>query len=353
MGLFKFKRKKKYPRICMVCTVYSLLEYLLYSSYEEIKNTFFVIEDWMYDEFGDKLPAFYRMPEWKGGLLWNPNLVWIRWYYIKWFKLPSFKNAQLFTLDHLSYHPVLIGRHQYTLLEDGPYCHSVMYSDNLLYSYQEEKRLANLPTFKQRVLFRFRKKVYGPVYFNRWGKNDMCSDIILSTDDYLEYFSKKTLHRIVFRELWDTFTIQKQDFILKVFNMTREDVILLTSKKIIIFTQALTDYISTEEHSNIWKAIISKYPLSEVLVKPHPRDNYEYENDIEGLTVFRKKIPSQFFEVLNLQFSKAVTAYSSSVFHLNAKEIDWYGTEVSENLLKRIGPKPFIPAGIKVNRCKL
>lgn len=349
MGLLK--KKKKYSRICVVCTVYSLLEYLLYSSYEEIENTYFILEDWMCPDFGNKFQNTYRMPAWKSGLFWNPNLVWIRWYYIKWFKLPSFKNAQLFTLDHLSYHPVLIGRHQYTLLEDGPYCHSCMMKNDLLYSVFEEMRMENLTSLKQKVLFRFRKFVYGPVYFNRWGKNDICSNIILSTDDYLDYFGKKKLIRCSFRGIWNTFSSFKQDFILRVFSMTHEDVEMLQSKKIIVFTQALTDYVSKEEHGNIWKRIISKYPLSEVLLKPHPRDYYEYESEIEGISVFRKKIPSQFFEVLNLEFAKAVTAYSSSVFHLNAKEIDWYGTEVSEKILARLGSEPFIPEGMKVNKC--
>ena len=351
--MINLKKKKKYPRACISCTVFSLLEYLLYSSYEDIKKTFYIFEDWMFPDFGDKFENTYRMPAWKSGLFWNSNVVWIRWYFIKWFKLPSFRNVDLFTLDHLSYHAIFIGHHRYSLLEDGPYCHSVMFNDNLLYSLAEEKYFQNLPTLKRKLLFRFRKMVYGPVYFNRWGKNDLCSDMILSTDDHLDYFDKKTIHRISFKGLWNTFSIQKQDFILNVFNMTREDVAMLTSKRIVIFTQALTDYISKEEHVSIWKAIISKYPLSDILLKPHPRDDYEYEKEIEGLMVFRKKIPSQFFEVLNLQFSKAVTAYSSSVFNLNAKEIDWYGTEVNETLLKRLGTQPFIPDGVKVNKCKL
>ncbi len=347
-------KKKRYPRICMVCTAFSLFEYLMYSSYEEIKKTFFIIEDWMYPDFGYKLNHVYRMPAWKHSFWWNQNLIWIRWYFIKWFKLPNFKKTELFTLDHLPYHAVFIGRHRYTLLEDGPYCHSVMYKDNVHFSYAEEKELQHLTSKKRILLHRFRQVVYGPVYFNRWGKNEVCSDIILSTDDYLYYFRKKNIHRFNLKGIWQTFSIEKKNFILKVFDMTPGDIEMLMSKKIIIFTQALyPDYISIEEHGRIWKDIISRYPIEQILLKPHPRDLYEYEKEIEGLTIFRKKVPSQFFEVLDLRFLKAVTAYSSSVFHLSVDEIDWYGTQVHKTISERVGLVPFIPEGLKVNKCYL
>ncbi len=345
--------KKRYSRICIVCTVYSLFEYLLYSSYEEIEDTFFIFEKWMWPQFGNKFNNSYCMHA-RGMGRRGRNIMWIYWYYLKWFRLPAFKGAELFTLDHLPYHPIFIGRHKYTLLEDGPYCHTVKMKNNVPYSVFEEREAEHLPTFSERFFFKFRKIVYGPVYFNRWGKNNICSDIILSTDDYLDYFKDKTIHHIKLNGIWDSFPINKQEFILNVFNMTTDDINLLRSKKVIILTQPLwPDYISEEEHGNVWKSIISKYPISDILVKPHPRDNYKYENDIEGLTVFRKKIPSQFFDVLNLHFSKAVTTFSSSVFGLNATEIDWYGTEVSQTIFDRIGSNAFIPDGMKVNHCKL
>lgn len=350
MGLHK--RKKKYSRICATCTVYSLLEYLLYSSYEEIKDTFFIFEDWMFPDFGNKFDNCYKMPAGKSGLFWNPNLLWIRWYFIKWFKLPSFKNTQLFTLDHLSYHSVFIGKREYTLLDDGPNCHVIKNKDNVPYSVFEEREMEHLPTIKQRLLFLFRKKIYGPVYYNRWGKSSLCRELILSTDEYLDYFEGKNLHRINIKGLWKSFTKEKQDLILDVFNMNYEDLEILTTKKIIVLTQPLyPDYISKEEHQKIWKAIISKYPESDILVKPHPRDSYEYENDFDGVSVFRKKVPSQLFELLDLGFTKAVTTFTSAVFGLNAKEIDWYGTEVSDKILARLGSEPFIPEGMKVNKC--
>lgn len=352
--MFPFKKKAKYPRVCIVCTVFSLFEYLLYSSYEEIKNTYFIFEDWLYKDFGEKFDNSFRMPAWGTGFFWNPNLIWIRWYYIKWFKLPNLKGSELFTLDHLSYHAVFIGKHKYTLLEDAPYCHSIMYNKNVNFSSIREKWYEHHPSLIQRLLFRFRKKVYGPVYFNRWGKNDLCSDLILSTDDYLDYFSKKNMHRMNFKGLWDTFTNQKKDFILNVFDMTLDDVNVLMSKNIIILTMPFyPDYLSYEEHEHIWKQIISKYPKSDVLVKPHPRDNYRYEENISGISVFGKKIPTQFLEVLDLSFNKAVTAYSTAVFGVNVKEIDWYGTQVSKKLYDIIGDYSPTLNRTKVNYCTL
>jgi hypothetical protein len=307
----------------------------------------------MWPDFGDKFENSYCMVERGFRKKWE-YVAWLYWYLIKWFKLPNYKDADLFTLDHLPHYPVLIGKHKYTLLEDGPFCHSVMMKNNLPYStFEEQEYLLNL-SIVEKGLFKIRKKLYGPVYYNRWGKNKYCTDIILSTDDYLDYFKTKKIHRLKFEGIWDSFSDEKQELILKSFDMTRDDVSLLKSKKIIILTQPLyPDYISNEEHGEIWRRIISKYPLNEIIVKPHPRDNYKYEDDFIGLPVFRKKIPSQFFEVLNLEFQKAVTTFTSAVFGLKVHEIDWYGTEVSDTIHKRIGGKPFIPEGLEVNHCKI
>ena len=139
-----FFRKKKYSKICMICTVYSLFEYLLYSSVEDIKKTFFVFESWMWPDFGDKFENSYCMVERGFRKKWE-YVAWLYWYLIKWFKLPNYKDADLFTLDHLPHYPVLIGKHKYTLLEDGPFCHSVMMKNNLPYStFEEQEYLLNL-----------------------------------------------------------------------------------------------------------------------------------------------------------------------------------------------------------------
>ena len=349
-----FFQKKRYPRVCMVVTVYGLFEYILYSTVEEVKKTYYVLPVFMWKEYGKHFQNSFCMPDRGYGDRWK-NLLWGYFYLLKWIKLPSFKGAELFVHDHMPNYAVFIGRKKYTLLEDGPYCFSAMMNNNYKYSTYEEKEYEKLPIGKGRLAFLFRKIMYGPVYFNRWGKNRLCTDIVLSTDEHLDYFDKKTIHRIKLQGIWDTFSYQKQELLLNVFGMNHKDIDLIKSKKIIILTQPLyPDFIGREEHQEIWKKIITKYPIDEIIVKPHPRDQYEYEKDVENLFVFRKKIPSQLFEVLNLEFDKAVTTFSSAVFGLNANEIDWYGTEVSESITKRnIASRNILPEGFKVNFCTL
>lgn len=349
------KKKQRQTRVCMVCTVYALFEYLLYSSYEEIKNTYFILEEFLFKEFGNKFEHSFCVPGRGYGDRWR-NVVWPYYYFMKWFRLPRLKDKELFVQDHLPYHAIFIGKHKYTLVEDCPYIHSLMLKNNFLFSTCEEQEYEKLPYGKGKLAFQFRKKVYGPVYFNRWGKNRICTDLLLSTDDHLDYFDSKTIHHINTKGIWDTFSLQKQELILNVFDMNQEDVELLRSKRIIILTQPLyPDHIGIEEHGDIWKKIISKYPINDVIIKPHPRDLYDYEKDFDGLTVFRKKAPSQFFDVLDLKFDKAVTAFSSAVFGLDAKEIDWYGTEVSETIHNKLDSKKIIPNidSFKVNYCKI
>ncbi len=328
--------KKKFSRICNVNTQYSLLLYLVYSSWDEICDTFFIFAGNAFKRFNAKQKFKY----------YNQDFRWIsipvisfyvnilHYWYIKKTRLPKFSHAQLFTQDHLLKDNILIWKHPYTLIEDAPHCFrdTYWYSKSKISREYEEERKKEL-TYKL-----LKKHICGPAFYNRFGNNPLCTDVLLTYDDDLDYLKNKKLHYMDFRGKWDSFPEEKKQFILKVFELDEDDIKIFSSRKIVIFTQPLTiKYLSKERHKEIYSSIIRNYPQNDIIIKVHPRDLYPYENDFPDAVVFRKATPSQLFDLLGISFDKVVTLFSTAVVGVKFKELDWYGTEYVPELKNIFG----------------
>lgn len=183
------------------------------------------------------------------------------------------------------------------------------------------------------------KLLYGEIYYQRFGNNKLCQDVILTHDEHLEYLKGKKMHLVNINEEWEKSSVFKRDFITSIFSISKDDISILRTKKTVVFTQPLyPDFISKEEHANIYKKIIVKYSVADIVVKPHPRDHYKYENDFHDLYVLRSPVPSQLLDLLEIKFDKAITLFSTAVKSLSYDiSIDWYGFAGNKTLKSLIG----------------
>ena len=114
----------------------------------------------------------------------------------------------------------------------------------------------------------------------------------------------------------------------------------IRDKKEILFTQPLSeDRIMTEnEKINLYTKIIKKYNQETLIIKTHPREKTNYRKIFPYILILDDIFPSEFFTLFNINFDRAITLFSTAVLNLkNVKEIDFYGTEVHEELLKTFG----------------
>jgi hypothetical protein len=243
------------------------------------------------------------------------------------------KSDELFANDHLWSSPKIIGKHDYMLLED---------SAGICSNYWFGQIRLNMEENRKSKSYKIRKMLFGPVEVHPHGSNECCTDLLLTTDDSPEYIRGKKIHRINWFNLWDSFSEWKKKFIMDVYDFSSEDICFIKSKKIILFTQPLfPDLIPAEEHERIYCSIIKKYPIEDLLVKPHPRDTFPYEQLDEKLMVFRKRFPSQIFDMAGIKFEKAITVFSSAVKSFEYPvSVDWYGTECSKLLFEKRGHVP-------------
>ncbi|MDY6264639.1 MAG: hypothetical protein SPM09_09550 [Fibrobacter sp.] len=320
--------KKHFNRFCHIGSIYSLLLYIAYSTDEQLRDTFYIF-DWMIpNEFAQKFKNSYHFHRHS----FIPRMFsWIDLFIQKKLFCPCIdKESELFANDHLWSSSAVIDNHSYTLLEDSAGICSNYWCGNLRHKYE---------SYRKSKSYKIRNFLFGSVEGFPHANNEICTDLLLTTDDFPDYISKKTIHRIKWFGLWNTFSKWKQEYIKNVYDISTEDLDFIKTKKIVLFTQPLyPDLISAKEHERIYQAIIEKYPIEKMLIKVHPRDTFLYEKINEKLTIYRKTLPSQVFDMFGIKFSTAVTVFSSAAKNFEYPiTIDWYGTECSDELFKKVG----------------
>lgn len=154
----------------------------------------------------------------------------------------------------------------------------------------------------------------------------------------LEYEEK--VERINLKELWQKKNEEEKKEILDIFNV-REDILeKISSKKIILFTQPLSEdgIIEEEEKIELYKKIIAKYDEEKLVIKIHPREKTKYEEIFKKSLVIKETFPSEILSFIGFKPEKAVTIFSSAVFGVGENvKIDFYGTEINEKLYNKFG----------------
>ena len=343
--------EKKYGRVCYVTTIYSLFLYLIHSTFEEINKTLFLIPPDFPDGITNHLPSSlfikpFFMPKTKFESFLNKHFTWI-YYALKRNELYKDvkKNAKLYFQDHLFLSEGIIGWKHYTLIEDSAQSFSAISKSKFHQRFWIGKKLTLYPIYKL---------LYGPVLYGAFARNNRCHELLLSVEDNDEVTAH--IPRIICRieDEWKKSSIEKQKLIKDIYNFTEEDEILLENCEGILYTQNFYsyNYLTKDEQIQLYREIIDQYPRMKLVIKPHPMDKIQYENYIPNINVYRKNIPSQLLDLSGIRFKRHITCYSSAVRGITyPSEIDWYGTEVSPKLFKRIGHKIDAPVGY--NNCKI
>jgi hypothetical protein len=328
----KKNKKFNYPRICIVDTVYTLLLYLLYSSEEEIKQTFFFFGDGIHESIRYNFNHHYfKQPKIFGIKYYLHMLLFVRT--VRKIRWPFLKFADLFGHDHLFFSPYIIANKYYKLIEDGPHSFEVQWSVKAQSDYNifwQEKKI------KRKFLSRF----FGNLYGHSLGNNILCTELIITENKLMPYMEGKKITVISPYSLWEHASELKKEIILKSYNITKNDIELLRSRPNVLFTQQFADdgFIDWDEQYRIYKKIISRYNTNSILIKTHPRETSDYKKIFSDVLVFDKPIPIQLLDIIGIRFKKAITVSSTSVMSFTHKlEIDWYGHEISDMLMKTKG----------------
>ncbi|MCF0193571.1 MAG: hypothetical protein HUK00_00110 [Bacteroidaceae bacterium] len=317
-------KHKEIKRVCQEDSAYSLLIYFLISSVEEIKSTFYFMSDGVPKEIRDKMPGLSHYFEKRKFMTSNKYAVLFRLFWLRataTLRWPFLRTADLYGKDHAFFSSGLVGDRQLIVIEDGTI------------NYNPPKN-----TLKKRWITSL---LFGPMrYSNRFGDSPNCKELILTGLAETEYTNKLSPTIVSLKKLWDESSLEKKNLILSIYNITKEDIEMLSSRPNILFTQPLYEdnMMSEEEKIEIYRKLIADIGEENVVIKSHPREKTDYNCYFHQAYWFNKKVPFQLLNLLGIKFKKSLTVCSTAALGFDYPiEIIFLGSEINPNIVKGYG----------------
>lgn len=117
---------------------------------------------------------------------------------------------------------------------------------------------------------------------------------------------------------WNNMSSTEKSEITMLFNFNYKKLksIILSGRNKILLTQDLYryNYCTQKEQIELYKQILSKYNENEIMIKPHPKDNIEYEKAFPNCYVLREKFPFELCYFTGLPIEKVIAINSTSIY---------------------------------------
>ncbi len=328
---------------CMCVSLYALLQYLLLFDEEIIRKHTCYFTGYAVDgTISNKLPGYHFDVKQTINKTFTPSR-WLDKFVLRLTRnarFPFIKNTKIYAQD-LGFLSSLIGKQSYSMLSDGPnFLTMNMQPDSAEYLRHARKNNS--------LQGKIEKLLYGNVAVHTLGDNPQCTDLFLTEKNVSPVLEDKIVHIDSFLDLWKNASESKKQFILDVFNVTESDIESLKKVETMFLSQPLVQdgILKKDEYITLLEGIFKHYDTSKMLVKPHPRDTFDYVHYFPEISVFEKKVNVQLLVLLGAKLKRAVTVCSSSVNAFPEEvEVDWFGTGCHPALLEFYGDnmKPFRP----------
>ena len=85
--------------------------------------------------------------------------------------------------------------------------------------------------------------------------------------------------------------------------------------------------MSSEEVVAVYRSSIETYRGTGIVIKPHPRDKFDYESVFPDCKVLKTRIPMQLLCAFGVRFERVITPFSTAVSEFpEDTEIVWLGS---------------------------
>lgn len=329
---------KDVRQVCITGSLYALLQYLLLFDEDTVKrHTCYFLGYAVGDKVSCNLPAvsvgIKQTRSFFSPLRWIEK-IWLQ--IVKNYKYPFLKTAKIYALD-AGFAAPLIGKRNYSLLSDGPNCMTMNMQEN---SAEYLRQIHKQHSFGGRL----EGLLYGSVAIHTYGNNPQCTAFYMTEKNNSFVYGERPVYIASLQEMWDAATENKRSFVRRVFNVSEEDIALLNGRKVMFLTQPLIldCHLTEEEYVAILREVFAHYDLAQVILKLHPRDNFDYKRYFPDILVYNKAVNMQLLVLLGANVERAVTICSSSVNAFpNNVEVDWFGPAIHPKLSAFYGDNIF------------
>lgn len=331
--------KNKINRVLVFDTVYPLLIFLLITDEQEYFKTKFILRESSKMRFNsESLDVLYLktwlLPKKNKNRFWGwINLLLLSFYYRflflkRYFIWKEINKAELFVHELGVFDNIFISYREYNLIEDGIQNYEVS-SKKLIttkQSFNIKKSILN-----NIVNFPNRKSQINNIYLTRGGEEGKKVKM---------FYKAKKLKLVNLQNLWDSSTNEKRNLIKHFFFIEKEDIDLMMQKKILILTQPLSEdgFISENCKISMYKKIIDENPKKDIIIKTHPREKTDYKLLFPDISIMKKNIPAELFNLLNIKYEKVFTISSTAALSFKEKGAEVIQIECDDNI---IGYKEF------------
>lgn len=317
--------------ICLVDTPYALSVYLLKMSMDDILHTKFITSGSLSPCIITHLPNgcisywnYEPIASWK-------QLVKVR--IDRLIKYPYLFSSNLYAQDHLALSAQIIGRKNYTMIPDSPNCfetwegsplqpHDYPMCNNWI------KRIKNWLSYQDTM------------YNHMYGTNNQCINrwVINKSDAKTKYLKNRSFEYVNPQQLWQNADDEKREFILQVYEIDFNLLNNLKDADTLILTQPLREDcgLSDDEYQQIFEPYICKNP--NVIIKPHPRDKFDFEKYFPNTLVLKSYVPMQLINYMGIVPRRAITVCSSAISAIpDYVEKITLGTKVNTKIFNKYG----------------
>lgn len=314
---------------CMTPSIHALLQYLLLFDYDTVANhTAYFTGYAVSQAIASRLPGVW-FPVRQTGNRQSLSRVFskIAIRATSHLRYPFLRNAHIFAFD-VGFVPPLIGNRPYALLSDGPLgITQNMQTTSAEYIRQQHR--------SHSIQGRLEEMFFGPVAVRGWGNNPQCREFYMTEENQCVVFRDKPVHVNSLRSLWEHAEPATHHYIKHIFDVDDSDIAILNSRPYIFCTQPMVKdgILSEKEYLAILNPIFEHYGTSKLLLKLHPRDDFDYQHYFPEVTVYSKKVNMQLLVLLGANVERASTICSSSVNSFPPEvQVDWYGTDFHPKL---------------------
>lgn len=133
--------------------------------------------------------------------------------------------------------------------------------------------------------------------------------------------------------LWEKFTQEEKIKFVERFGIKNAMFSELSRRTMILVTQPLSEdgIISENEKIRLYKAILSQYNPSDLIIKPHPREYTKWEEIFPEIPVIPKLVPAELVALNMPEIKKMITFFSTSACTVfPANQIDFYAKDFAK-----------------------
>ncbi|MBO7337643.1 MAG: hypothetical protein J6U33_03250 [Paludibacteraceae bacterium] len=331
-------RNEDITHVCIAPSLYPLMQYILLKDIDTVKkHTFYIFTDVISKDIRKHLPCVHYKHD-SGTFSQNlkKRLDKFAILLFKYCRFPFLKTAKIYALD-MTYTCLFIGKREYDLLSDGPGCLTSNMQENCA-AYIRQKAKANS------LVGRIQRLVFGDVFINNWGNNKQCQELYMTEENVSPIVDSHKTHVKSLKQMWNEASEETKDFLLEIFSLDKSDIESLNSRPLMFFTQPMTTDcgMSENEYAEVLKKMLGRYDNTQLIIKTHPRDRFDYQSLFPDALVYRKAVNAQLLELTGVKPKKVITICSSSVEAFSEDiECDYFGSDIHPKIEHHFGKEYF------------